>query len=66
MDLLGHSEIRVTMELYSHVAPVLQREVADEMEALLKTVKARASERLSARLSIPPQTGWLRENRSIY
>ena len=41
MDLLGHSEIRVTMDLYSHVAPVLQREAADEMDALLKTVKAR-------------------------
>jgi integrase len=35
MDLLGHSEIRVTMDLYSHVAPVLQREAADEMDALL-------------------------------
>jgi integrase len=41
MDLLGHSEIRVTMDLYSHVAPVLQREAADEMDALLRTVKAR-------------------------
>ncbi|MFL6279632.1 MAG: tyrosine-type recombinase/integrase [Vicinamibacterales bacterium] len=41
MDLLGHSEIRVTMDLYSHVAPVLRREAADEMDSLLKTVKAR-------------------------
>ena len=34
-DLLGHSEIRVTMDLYSHVAPALQREAADQMDALL-------------------------------
>jgi len=40
-DLLGHSEIRVTMDLYSHVAPALRREAADEMDALLKTAKAR-------------------------
>jgi integrase len=36
MDVLGHSEIRVTMDLYSHVAPVLQREAATKMEALLR------------------------------
>jgi integrase len=40
-DLLGHSEIRVTMDLYSHVAPVLQREAAQQMDALLKAAKAR-------------------------
>jgi integrase len=40
-DLLGHSEIRVTMDLYSHVAPVMRREAADEMDALLKAAKAR-------------------------
>ena len=34
-DLLGHSEIRVTMDLYSHVAPALQREAADQMDATL-------------------------------
>jgi integrase len=38
MDLLGHSEIRVTMDLYSHVAPALQREAADQMDALLDAV----------------------------
>lgn len=40
-DLLGHSEIRTTMDLYSHVAPVLRREAAEQMDALLKTAKAR-------------------------
>jgi integrase len=41
-DLLGHSEIRVTMDLYSHVAPVLQREAAQQMNALLRTAKGRS------------------------
>jgi integrase len=41
IDLLGHSEIRVTMDLYSHVAPVMQREAADQMEALLATASPR-------------------------
>jgi integrase len=31
---------RVTMELYSHVAPALQREAADQMDLLLSSVKA--------------------------
>ena len=39
-DLLGHSEIRVTMDLYSHVAPALQREAADQMDALLAAKQA--------------------------
>ena len=40
MELLGHSGIRVTMDLYSHVAPVLQREAADQMDVLLRRAKA--------------------------
>ena len=40
-DLLGHSEIRVTMDLYSHVAPVLQRQAAQEMDAVLRAAKAK-------------------------
>lgn len=39
MDLLGHSEIRVTMDLYSHVAPALQRDAANKMDALFKRTK---------------------------
>ena len=35
MDLLGHTEIRTTMDLYSHVAPVMQRDAADQMDILL-------------------------------
>lgn len=41
MDLLGHSEIRLTMDLYSHVAPILQREAAEQMDALLEPVSSK-------------------------
>jgi hypothetical protein len=40
-DLLGHSVIRVTMDLYSHVAPALQREAANQMDALLLSANAK-------------------------
>ena len=35
MDILGHSEIAMTMDTYSHVVPELQREAADKMESVL-------------------------------
>jgi integrase len=35
MELLGHSEIGVTMNTYSHVLASLKRESADQMDALL-------------------------------
>jgi integrase len=35
METLGHSTIAMTMNLYSHVVPALQRDAADRMEALL-------------------------------
>jgi integrase len=35
METLGHSQISLTMNTYSHVLPALQREAADRMEALL-------------------------------
>jgi integrase len=34
MELLGHSQIAMTMDLYSHVVPELKREAADRMDAL--------------------------------
>jgi integrase len=33
MEMLRHSEIGITMNTYSHVAPPLQREAADALEA---------------------------------
>lgn len=35
METLGHSQIAITMNTYTHVLPVLQREAADRMDALL-------------------------------
>ncbi len=36
MDVLGHSEIALTMNAYSHVVPELQREAAQRMQAILE------------------------------
>lgn len=36
METLGHSNISMTMDTYSHVMPALQREAAEKMDALLR------------------------------
>ena len=41
MELLGHSQMRTTMDIYSHVMPALAREAADRMGALLLTGKGK-------------------------
>jgi integrase len=33
-DLLGHSTISLTLDVYSHVLPNLQKEAADKMDAI--------------------------------
>lgn len=38
MDILGHSQISLTMNTYSHVIPVMQREVAAKMDEILSPV----------------------------
>lgn len=40
METLGHSQISLTMNTYSHVMPSLQREAADRMDAFLGGGKA--------------------------
>ena len=35
MELLGHSQISLTMDTYSHVVPAATREAAEKMEAIL-------------------------------
>lgn len=35
MELLGHSDIRLTMNTYAHVAPAVARDTADRMDAAL-------------------------------
>jgi integrase len=43
MELLGHSQMRTTMDIYSHVMPALAREAADRMGALLLPGKGRST-----------------------
>jgi integrase len=38
METLGHSQIALTMNTYSHVLPDLQRKAAEGMEAILVEV----------------------------
>lgn len=35
MELLGHTQIRTTMDIYSHVMPALARDAANRMAAIL-------------------------------
>ena len=35
MDILGHTQIATTMDLYSHVMPAAQRDAADLMDRVL-------------------------------
>jgi hypothetical protein len=35
METLGHSQISLTLNSYSHVLPTLQRDAADRMHGLL-------------------------------
>lgn len=39
MELLGHSQISLTMNLYSHVLPALRKEAAERMELALSLVQ---------------------------
>ena len=41
METLGHSQIGVTLDTYSHVLPVLQRDAADEMDKALGRASGR-------------------------
>jgi integrase len=38
MELLGHSDFATTMNIYSHVIPAVQKELADRMDAILAPV----------------------------
>jgi integrase len=36
-EMLGHSTIAITLDLYSHVTPTIQREAADAVDAVLSS-----------------------------
>lgn len=40
METLGHSQISLTLNTYSHVIPALGRDAADRMELMLRPVAA--------------------------
>jgi len=40
MDLLGHSQISLTMNTYSHIIPAMQNEVAERMDEILTPTPA--------------------------
>ena len=41
METLGHSEISLTLNTYSHVLPALGRDAADRMDAMLGSAAGR-------------------------
>ena len=42
-EMLGHSTIAITMDLYSHVTPSLQAEAAGKMDVVLRSALAGAA-----------------------
>ena len=43
MEVLGHSDIRLTMNLYTHVAQDLKRDASDRMESHVYPVAVKSS-----------------------
>lgn len=40
MEILGHSEIRLTLETYSHVIPSLRKDAAERMDGAMRHATA--------------------------
>jgi hypothetical protein len=40
METLGHNQISLTLDIYSHVRPALKQEAADRMDAILTGVSS--------------------------
>jgi hypothetical protein len=58
-ERLGHSTISVTMDVYSHVLPDMQRKAADRLDALFADAEAgRASHRASNATSAQAVCNW--------
>ena len=43
MEILGHSQIAITMNLYAHVIPAMQKEVAAQIDAILAPAQPTAT-----------------------
>jgi integrase len=58
LEILGHSQIALTMNTYSHVAPEVSREAADRMaETLWQDAEDQADEREVAELEDRQEDG---------
>ena len=51
MEILGHSQIALTMNTYSHVAPEVSREAAGRMARMLWQDKAKAQANRTATIN---------------
>jgi hypothetical protein len=60
MEILGHSVIGTTMNLYTHVMPATQRAAAARMDGLLSPVAGGTGAGGSMSSSGTRVTGWLR------
>jgi integrase len=47
-ERLGHSQIGITLDIYSHVLPTMQIEAAGKLDALMERTKAAAEEKVKA------------------
>ena len=56
MELLGHSQMRTTTDIYSHVMPALAREAADIMGAVLLTPSSIATTTATREIAATGQT----------
>jgi hypothetical protein len=42
-ERLGHSRVGITLDIYSHVLPTMQRGAADKLDGLMDSVRAEAA-----------------------
>ena len=54
-ERLGHSRVGITLDLYSHVTPTMQRQAVESMEAVLGFVLVRLASALASKLSAQAQ-----------
>lgn len=41
-EMLGHSQVSITLDLYSHVTPTMQREATDAMDEVLSSKRLKS------------------------
>jgi integrase len=57
MEILGHSQIAITMNLYSHVIPAMQEEVATRLDEILSPPQAPKNSFATSFATNPPAEG---------